>query len=644
LRNKVDNYKRKIQILIDENKKLKEINQMLLISISRKEEFILKIINENKELNDNYTKTKSKYDLLYNNLKKNIVPLATQENQRKSSVVNNPLQIDMNEEKFKKSLGNDKKGFKTIIMNKTSSQTPMSIKLNSIMSKSINEKKDKMSYPKIMSTSIPESIKTSKFAENKDLEDILDSGEENKVFSKGSIMKDIKKQKNTITKESNSEIDHEHNEIENKEQIPKTSNFNCRPSVFYQKISDIAVRNRNKKKFGQTQSFLALKEDFLAKLLKSDIVRELYAMTNNEEDFISSMRNVSEDKLISYCDMVNSLVKDYMSCLKLINRVRDFLLISMTVNSSMFLEEATVMVIKNTCSILNCDRASIFVHEKTSNLLFVHTGEGLTKSQLKIPCDVGIVGHCFIKGERLKIDDAYLDERFNKDVDIKTNYRTKSLLCVPLKTMDGQIFGVLEAINKKDGTFDLDDEELMEYFANQASSILNNSINYDENTCFISRLKMLCEFSIGLHNKNLSIEDLTLLIEQLFMKFWSLNIAVFYFTDQGDKLFRKTKYDFKEMNTQYGLIGYCFRKKEFIGINKADDSSFYNSIVDIETGFSIITFPIINGKEKVLGILQTAYPHKLNPKKRLNENDMCLINMFCDIVSLWLDNQSRGIK
>jgi hypothetical protein len=210
--------------------------------------------------------------------------------------------------------------------------------------------------------------------------------------------------------------------------------------------------------------------------------------------------------------------------------------------------------------------------------------------------------------------------------------------------MDGQIFGVLEAINKKDGTFDLDDEELMEYFANQVSSILNNSINYDENTCFISRLKMLCEFSIGLHNKNLSIEDLTLMIEQLFMKFWSLNIAVFYFAEQGDKLIRKTKYDCKEINTQYGLIGFCFRKKEFIGINKADDSSFYNSIVDIETGFSIITFPIMNGKEKVLGILQTAYPHKLNPNKKLIENDMCLINMFCDIVSLWLDDQARSIK
>ena len=51
---------------------------------------------------------------------------------------------------------------------------------------------------------------------------------------------------------------------------------------------------------------------------------------------------------------------------------------------------------------------------------------------IRMPIDAGIAGHVVATGEIVNIDDAYNDERFNRDVDLQTGYRTQSLLCMPI--------------------------------------------------------------------------------------------------------------------------------------------------------------------------------------------------------------------
>ena len=97
------------------------------------------------------------------------------------------------------------------------------------------------------------------------------------------------------------------------------------------------------------------------------------------------------------------------------------------------------VLIENTCSILSCDRASLFILDKISDSLIVYSGEGVIKAQIKVPKDKGIVGACFMDMKKIRIDDAYLDKRFNREIDKKTNYRTKSVLCYPLIDKEGSI-------------------------------------------------------------------------------------------------------------------------------------------------------------------------------------------------------------
>ena len=47
--------------------------------------------------------------------------------------------------------------------------------------------------------------------------------------------------------------------------------------------------------------------------------------------------------------------------------------------------------------------------------------------------DKGIAGYVASTSEVLNISDPYRDSRFNREVDVKTGYITKSILCVPVR-------------------------------------------------------------------------------------------------------------------------------------------------------------------------------------------------------------------
>jgi putative nucleotidyltransferase with HDIG domain len=88
---------------------------------------------------------------------------------------------------------------------------------------------------------------------------------------------------------------------------------------------------------------------------------------------------------------------------------------------------------------------------------------------LSIPKSKGIVGWVAENGSNVRINDAKNDSRFNPEIDKMTGYETKSLICVPLKVKAGTI-GILELINKQNGVFTQEDEELLSYFADQAAT------------------------------------------------------------------------------------------------------------------------------------------------------------------------------
>jgi len=56
------------------------------------------------------------------------------------------------------------------------------------------------------------------------------------------------------------------------------------------------------------------------------------------------------------------------------------------------------------------------------------------------------LGHVFTKGEAVNIYNAYTDERFNKAIDIKTGYKTNTILTVPIRDDSLKVIGIWKII------------------------------------------------------------------------------------------------------------------------------------------------------------------------------------------------------
>ncbi|PRP82547.1 GAF and PAS/PAC sensor-containing adenylate/guanylate cyclase [Planoprotostelium fungivorum] len=124
--------------------------------------------------------------------------------------------------------------------------------------------------------------------------------------------------------------------------------------------------------------------------------------------------------------------------------------------------------------LLDADRCTMFLVDREHNELISSLADGTTE-QLRIPLTTGIAGHVATTGDTLNIPDAYNDTRFNREVDLRTGYRTRTILCMPIRDPEGQVIGVTQVLNKRGGPFDRSDEELLSAFSAQAGIAVVNS-------------------------------------------------------------------------------------------------------------------------------------------------------------------------
>lgn len=91
----------------------------------------------------------------------------------------------------------------------------------------------------------------------------------------------------------------------------------------------------------------------------------------------------------------------------------------------------------------------------------------------------GIAGYVAATGDVLNITDAYLDPRFNPEYDKLTGYRTKTILCMPMRDKDDKILGVFQLLNKKKGLFTQDDENFISALSVHAAIAIENARLYE---------------------------------------------------------------------------------------------------------------------------------------------------------------------
>ncbi len=145
-----------------------------------------------------------------------------------------------------------------------------------------------------------------------------------------------------------------------------------------------------------------------------------------------------------------------------------------------------------TLKVLDCERISIFLHDRQTDELYSRLATG--QQGLRIPSSLGIAGECFRSGSVINVGDAYTDPRFNRDVDRKTGFTTHNLLTCPMLGHDRKPIGVLQLLNKRGRAFDAWDEELIHTLGAQAGVALQRQLFLEEH---LEKQKLLEDLRIA---------------------------------------------------------------------------------------------------------------------------------------------------
>ncbi len=182
------------------------------------------------------------------------------------------------------------------------------------------------------------------------------------------------------------------------------------------------------------------------------------------------------------------------SLIKKIEDLTSLLDVTRLLSSDMSLQNILETMFRTTTDIMNCDRYSLFIYDDEKDELYSRIALGSEQEEIRFPADKGIAGNVFKTGNLVNIKDCYADQRFNPEVDLKTGYKTNTLLCVPVTSFDGKRIGVIQVLNKEQGVFTLYDEYLLNVLASHLGVAIQRAFLVEN---YLEKQKMESEMNIA---------------------------------------------------------------------------------------------------------------------------------------------------
>jgi len=144
-------------------------------------------------------------------------------------------------------------------------------------------------------------------------------------------------------------------------------------------------------------------------------------------------------------------------------------------NSTLDLGELINIILQIATRQAGAERGTVFLVDRESDEIWSLVGLGLGQHEIRLPTTKGIAGWVARHGETVNLRDVYQDPRFEADVDRRLGFRTRSLLCLPIRNKDNEIIGVLQLLNQKSGVFTTADENFLRTLSDHVALALENA-------------------------------------------------------------------------------------------------------------------------------------------------------------------------
>lgn len=232
-------------------------------------------------------------------------------------------------------------------------------------------------------------------------------------------------------------------------------------------------------------------------------------------------------KLNFIISKIDTEIKNRQKLLKLESEAGEFYDIGRSLSEEKDTLKLFEKIINSSMRLTSSDAGTLYlvVDEKDKNWSYIEKGSAAGKMlkfviaknlsvDVKLQESVSpilnssIFGHAAITGNSLRIDDVYaadtkVDYKHDRSFDIATGYRTKSILCIPMKDHNDNVMGVIQLINKKRSNqrvcgdnieneiipYGYTDVLMMNSLAGQAAVALENNLLYREMAKLLAEYK-----------------------------------------------------------------------------------------------------------------------------------------------------------
>ncbi len=305
------------------------------------------------------------------------------------------------------------------------------------------------------------------------------------------------------------------------------------------------------------------------------------------------------------------------------------------------LDELLATLVEIVANETNAERGTLFLNDAATNELYSRIAQGTFNREIRILNTTGIAGSVFQSGRGEIVNDAYADERFNREVDRKTGFTTRSILCVAVKTARGEVIGVVQTLNKREGGFTGDDMVLLEAMATQASAALQSSQ-------FVERMQKTRQAEMEFLDLVADITsslDLSVLLRRVMSEATRMLKAdrstLFLHNDKTNELWSEVGEGLNAVQIRLpnhvGIAGAVFQSGKTINIPHAYADLRFNPAFDKKTGYftrSILCVPVVTKLGKLIGVTQ-ALNKRGGP---FTAEDEARLKAFTAQVSIALEN------
>lgn len=211
-------------------------------------------------------------------------------------------------------------------------------------------------------------------------------------------------------------------------------------------------------------------------LLASAGVEEVRALVNASSDFSFNILKTLSTRLRAMDQsFMHEIDRNASDAKTKLNRLQMLVEASKKVNSVIDIDKLLDLILEVAVRSIQADRGTLYLIDRSANELWSTTVMGNNMVQIRLPIGKGLAGYVAQTGETVNIADAYKDSRFNPEIDRKSGYTTRNVLCMPMRDREGEIVGVFQFLNKTEGVFSPDDEAFIDGLSVHAAIALENA-------------------------------------------------------------------------------------------------------------------------------------------------------------------------